>query len=1718
MKQKILILTVAVWLAILGNFSVWAQMVSDDELIRVVERFSGASPGLTNADRALIIQENNRINSLAAEGRLGPDPLINQNRYNRAQRYFDRANQISTRNASRQVGLPVQPQPRRAGAINNPGRDTDWIVCSPDGTPSITRNQLSKLEATHQEEMKRLIRKLGGNPPAGWLDTNTDFMPLPEHSTPEVFQEQIREINARGGAAYRDEAAVTVEYQMRQGGTIDLGNVGNYVTEMQYHADRHFRMADDMQNQARVLEKAHPAPSVVEKARIKNLDTQARILRHRAAKYVQRINDLTTEVAFQYNIDIPAGDMTDLDRALQRAAGRRAPLTSDPLPTGDRKISYVEMSTIKTGGLNQQLIRKAVLTNAETLARAASQMALHNPSQALAAQESIARSMGGLPPAQQGEIIQAIERTAGKQMATNVAHRARHYQPKMAPKYELKKVLTEGAAGVIKAITIFNIAADIKEIVTSENPEAVLIEKAEAYLDGFVGGQYRSNPERLAAAYALSEEGMMEHDEYIRGVEAVLYQSLEFKLRRMGVAAAEARRIANDYYRGDTSSFRAKAEELRAAGIQDPHPEMSRLDGGVWTWDQDDTALERLLQIGEGILQAGQRAGTFIVETATDTSEIFTGLFEPGVAKELIWERDPRLLLDIFHTSRQEAADTGRSHEDIITYLEALGASPIGARRAADALLNDGDKSQFRQLVGVLQKRAEQQAREMGTDSLLLVETDPDLAALKIVEDLESEGKLSEQAVATCGVFPVAQIIDAAEARILRDPDRLPRTWPSAEQEIMTASGNWVQAYGGWRTEEVPPNKPKEVGPFDIQPGKYRAELEFAPDIRASMTSYNRNTSMGVSFVGREASKPASQSHLTSIAPGPGNKPRGEAATTFSVNRAGRIYVRFGVAASGGHAGGYAEHEQSYTGRIVYLEPVPYEIATSGESLMPGDTFQAGAQDAFLLLADGTLVAVRARSELRMEATGDGAPRIVLLKGGGRFVRRGGGFESLEVVAPDGRSLIRPQGTDFLVFESGLDVFEGVVIITMEDEPPVTVESGQRFKFSDRMVQAAEDLSDDPALSADGIPLHEDYWFPAEAAYGEFPLFVESEQITNGWLLADPPARWQGGGNRPRVGVETPHPDTLDVTVPPNSRLDDQGNTAPRLLHQVSGDFDLQAEVWISGEGQESTRAEFLVRAPGTRAGTRAGHFAEKPDGGPGRDYWLGGTGLAGASDGQVSLPALNERTPTRWSSVAEGPIHLRFSRRDRVWFTAWSHDGQDWQFNHLAVADLPETLWVGWFFSNTARASSAVSRVSLTNVRLKTAPLETLSPPFWYTWARNGLVVIQDSVVRLSLAGDELGTARALSGQYLMGDFDVQVGFELRSPGVLPDEVRRWTLAAVGPAEDGLAVGCELSDKGLRCGVVHQEQTTYSTRTAMQYGTDVLDTTSGTLRLVREASRISAYFRPGGSETSFQEMTYRNQDKSSFEGPLFLRLEAANRETAKAFAAMEVAFAVEDLTSQAPESYRPMVSAEVLEEMAMAQFEAHVRAMQTHFQKGALQKAHQSAQAALNLNPSHVETRAMLMQLQNMLELVHQVLSHVQTAMPFPEAHSNLLDADELAYVEVFECGEVDWTQGVLRATGRITLSEDTAAKPDVPMTFLVSALEKGLQKILTLAWQLRVDDAKQIGEKIITDPQYRRQVAEGLKNSLQFGKEMEVGNILKVTVILPFYSNLLYVTDEEV
>jgi hypothetical protein len=417
-----------------------ARAFVDPEVIEAAHAV--ASFKSTPRQEALVFMHNKDLNLLALQGKIPPEV------YQRNQSFFEMVNKGFVTDAADKAGLVAKtqtpkPQPKpdspdtvKPGADTNvkqpgdadffnPGTDTDIIVEKKPGAPDITEAQIEATEKAYQDKVKDYLKKNGVDPPAGKIETDTDFMPHPDHTTPSEFTKINEGINKRGGTAYENPKAAKVEAQMRppEGEKIpelDISDTGAYVTEMQDLAKHKISEANRIEAEAAALRDTHPA-------RAQKLDAEAQLLRSQASKYIDRI-DKVTDIIIKQNglppaMPKPNDSLTEAGAMIGKGRGPQSQPGADVI--GD----------VGTLGVN-----RGVKDYAETM----SKLAAKYPDKAAVAQKQIAEQIKHMSPELRDQYVRkakdAYTKSGGldpegfdKGLKKTVTATAKDYQAKHPP-------------------------------------------------------------------------------------------------------------------------------------------------------------------------------------------------------------------------------------------------------------------------------------------------------------------------------------------------------------------------------------------------------------------------------------------------------------------------------------------------------------------------------------------------------------------------------------------------------------------------------------------------------------------------------------------------------------------------------------------------------------------------------------------------------------------------------------------------------------------------------------------------------------------------------------------------------------------------------------------------------------------------------------------------------------------------------------------------------------------------------------------------------------------------------------------------------------------------------------------------------------------------------------------------------------------------------------
>ena len=448
----------------------------------------------------------------------------------------------------------------------------------------------------------------------------------------------------------------------------------------------------------------------------------------------------------------------------------------------------------------------------------------------------------------------------------------------------------------------------------------------------------------------------------------------------------------------------------------------------------------------------------------------------------------------------------------------------------------------------------------------------------------------------------------------------------------------------------------------------------------------------------------------------------------------------------------------------------------TGTKLKAGDQiFSGNATDNVVVLADGSQLLLKPDTVLTLLQPQPGIVRVHVQKGGFRLVRAPGGTHGLEVQL--GNAVARPVGTELLAGwadEAGsLAVVDGAVTLTDAAGTETQVSAGQQVDLPSGAL-TPYDLSQDDGGPVDGLRLRDlllDDTTPQPC--GEVTAAFGDDRIPADWV-------WQDPGQD--AHFETPAAGTLRVTVPDGNELWGGWSDAPRLLHRVTGDFDLQGELFLESQSTDLAASEFVLFAPAAGLGSQARQMLAE---GFVADYRIVGGGWL-RQQGLNKLQGLETRLRDG-PDAPDHPVRLRLTRRGDLWKTYWSLDGQEWTLSGRQRIEAPNTLWVGWVFKRMAYDGlvSEPAITTLSGVRLTSAARDTVSQSGWDLDGWQGRAFLDGDAIELELDGSRLASVRAFARQPLAGDFDVVARFETQNWQQHPGEARQLMLEALSGDDD---------------------------------------------------------------------------------------------------------------------------------------------------------------------------------------------------------------------------------------------------------------------------------------------------------------------------------------------
>ncbi len=367
---------------------------------------------------------------------------------------------------------------------------------------------------------------------------------------------------------------------------------------------------------------------------------------------------------------------------------------------------------------------------------------------------------------------------------------------------------------------------------------------------------------------------------------------------------------------------------------------------------------------------------------------------------------------------------------------------------------------------------------------------------------------------------------------------------------------------------------------------------------------------------------------------------------------------------------------------------------------------------------------------------------------------------------------IWPNGTEYSVKKQGetatVRVYDGEVKIRSERGMALTVKAGHQAILPAGTVSEFDRTADKgvlvEGLAAQDLPLDSDIPEP----YGDVEFSDAENKLPTGWVWQEPNKYLNGPGN---ATWELLNGNTLRITVPDENDLWGRRSDAPRLLHKVTGDFDLEAEMLLQCKGTDLAASQFVLFTPHTPLGYLRNQMNAE---GLGAHYFIVGGGRS-IGRGLNKLDVVN-RKPAEWPDAPKTPIRARLSRRGKQVKTYWSTDGgKTWTLGSRTVLLLPETFWVGWSFKRMAYDGLHDEPVvtTLRDIHLTTAPLETMPQIDWDVVGYQGTVIPLGTEILMAQDGSKPSSVQLYSPWSIAGNFDLIVRYDAPPLKLQPGQER---------------------------------------------------------------------------------------------------------------------------------------------------------------------------------------------------------------------------------------------------------------------------------------------------------------------------------------------------------
>lgn len=564
------------------------------------------------------------------------------------------------------------------------------------------------------------------------------------------------------------------------------------------------------------------------------------------------------------------------------------------------------------------------------------------------------------------------------------------------------------------------------------------------------------------------------------------------------------------------------------------------------------------------------------------------------------------------------------------------------------------------------------------------------------------------------------------------------------------------------------------------------------------------------------------------------------------------------------------------------------------DNSLPSDHLIQTTGETLILLEGGSKILAKGGSTFNFTSPEPGRTRANLLSGS-LWVEHAADTGGLEVQMAG--KTIQPRGTEFVCQWDGargkVSVVEGSVGIT-DGTSEETLQAGKEISLP-QGTAGDYNLSQEEGGLVAGLHLRD---LPLDegqpVAFSEYDPIFQAGQIPEDWLWQDPgsDAEWEASSSG---GLAVTVPDGNEFWGYPGVTAG-QRSDAPRLLHKVTGDFDLQGRLYLETGATDLATVEFIYYSPGSFIGQKSGLMKQDL---LGEHYNLPGGGWLRAG-GLNKLPVLGRPSQVTYDGnsaelksapdAPDEPVYLKFIRRGNILKTYHSLDGESWILSSREEVNLSQTIWIGWVFKRMAYDSltDEPAVVTLEDVRLKTAEPGSLPVLEWDQVLQAGSARIDESGIHLSLDGSARGLTAVMKGQPLLGDFQATVSFQTENVAAQSGESRYLALTASNSSGQNSTYVGWISDSGH---ISPLYLTEFFAAWYLREGAhDYTDDWSGKLRLVRQEGNISTYFWKNG------DWTMLGNFQKGYPDPVYIGLEVCNEREASANASMTVDFTIDEI------------------------------------------------------------------------------------------------------------------------------------------------------------------------------------------------------------------------------